>query len=147
MNHIQIIVGLGILVNKKNEILITQRYDPGNPQIHLRWQLPGGGVEFGETVEEAVVREMKEEVSVDVTLLHHPPVIGTSIWEYPGKKIQCFLFGYMCRADGQNITIGCTETSDFTWIRPDDIEQYDCLPKAKEFIEQAKKMMKMDILH
>ena len=147
MNHIQIIVGLGILINEKDEILITQRYDPGNPKIHLKWQLPGGGVEFGETVEQAVIREMKEEVCVDVTLLGFPPVVGTSIWEYPGEKVQCFLIGYLCRADGQNITIGCTETSDFTWIRPDDIETYDCLPKAKEFILQAKKMMKMDILH
>lgn len=142
MNNVQIIVGLGILVNEKGRILITQRYDPSNPKIHLKWQLPGGGVEFGETVEEAVVREMKEEVSVDVTLLHHPPIIGMSIWEYPGKKIQCFLIGYMCRADGQRITIGCEETSDYAWIKPDDIETYDCLPKAKEFIEQAKMMMK-----
>jgi len=61
MKQKQIIVGLGILVNVKNEVLITQRYDPGNEKTHMKWQVPGGKVEFGETVKEAVVREMKEE--------------------------------------------------------------------------------------
>lgn len=137
MKHIQIIVGLGILVNEKGEILITQRFDPSNPRIHLKWQLPGGGVEFGETVEEAVIREMKEEVDVDVTLLDAPPVVATSLWTYPDKKMHCVLIGFLCQADGQSVRITCSETGEFAWIRPEKISSYDCLPKAREFIEKA----------
>jgi 8-oxo-dGTP diphosphatase len=144
IKQIQVLVGIGILVNKDGNVLITQRHDPTHTQVHLRWQLPGGKVEFGETVQEAIVREMKEEVSVDVTLLDHPPIVGSSIWLYPGKKVQCILIGYLCHAHDQKIVIGCEETGDFTWIDPDDIKRYECLPLAREFVLYAKNYFSQD---
>ncbi|MHA1215030.1 MAG: NUDIX domain-containing protein [Candidatus Hodarchaeales archaeon] len=54
----------GILVNPANEILLIKRK---SQTFYGYWAIPGGGVEEHETVEEALIREMKEEVNVNVT--------------------------------------------------------------------------------
>jgi ADP-ribose pyrophosphatase len=61
-------VGVGALIlNDKNEFLMvlrseTSRVEPGT------WMIPGGGVDFGEKLEDAVKREVKEEIGVDIEL-------------------------------------------------------------------------------
>lgn len=61
-------VGCGCLIlNDKNEVLLLKRSMKCKTDRGM-WSRPGGTVEFGETVEEAVKREMKEEVNADVEL-------------------------------------------------------------------------------
>ncbi len=61
-------VGCGCLIlNEMNEVLLVRRSMTCKTDRGI-WSRPGGGVEFGETFEQAVVREMKEEVGVDVKL-------------------------------------------------------------------------------
>lgn len=143
MRQIQIIVGIGILVSHDGKVLITKRYDPSQPEAHLKWQLPGGKVEFGETIQEAVIREMQEEVSVTVTIPNYPPIVGSSLWKHPTIHVQCMLIGFICRADGQTVTISCEETSDFAWINPAEIAQRDRLPQALEFVMHAEGYIRM----
>jgi len=101
-----------------------------------RWK-----VEFGETVKEAVVREMKEEVMVDVAIPDYPPMIYSSVWKHPNVYVQCLLIGYICTAHGQKVKIGCEETAEFRWIKPNDILKLDRLPKRKEFVQDVEKLM------
>lgn len=57
-------VGLGImLLNEFDEVLVSQRFHEGHP-FHLRWQFPGGYLEFGETFEECAAREVWEECAI-----------------------------------------------------------------------------------
>src|SRR4051812_5500050 len=59
-------VGVGaIVLNDKNEVLLQLRINP--PEAGF-WSLPGGRVELGEPIEQTVVREVKEEVGLDVTV-------------------------------------------------------------------------------
>lgn len=65
-------VGIGvIIVNKKNEILIGKRIGTFVP----KYSIPGGGLEVGETFEEAAIREIKEETNLTIT---NPQVIGVT---------------------------------------------------------------------
>jgi len=62
-------VGCGVLiVNDKNETLLLKRNEKCRNEAGT-WSRPGGTVEFGETVEQALVREIKEELDVDLELV------------------------------------------------------------------------------
>src|SRR3989344_3979737 len=74
MRHKQIIAALGIIINDEGQFLITLRNDPDNPRAHHKWEIPGGGVEDGETFEQAVIREVKEEIGVVIELLPYPSI-------------------------------------------------------------------------
>ncbi|MEA2053695.1 MAG: NUDIX hydrolase [Candidatus Thermoplasmatota archaeon] len=54
----------GVVIKDKKILLIKRKNDP----FKGRWALPGGFVEYGETVEEAVVREVKEETGLETTV-------------------------------------------------------------------------------
>ena len=58
-------MGAGAVVHKKDKVLLLRRKNPPNQG---RWALPGGLVELGETVEEAALREVKEETGLEVRI-------------------------------------------------------------------------------
>ena len=64
VGHMPIILNAcaGIVLNDRNEILIQERAKGG-------WGLPGGYLEFGETYEEAIIREMKEDSGLDIEII------------------------------------------------------------------------------
>jgi 8-oxo-dGTP diphosphatase len=57
---------VGVVVLKSDEVLLVRR---GTPPRLGQWSLPGGRIEFGETVEAAALRELKEETGVEAELL------------------------------------------------------------------------------
>ncbi|HSX16685.1 MAG TPA: NUDIX domain-containing protein [Patescibacteria group bacterium] len=62
-------VGVGVMIfNDKGELLLTKR-GQGAKNERGCWEVPGGGVEFGETLAQAAVREAKEEMGIDVTVV------------------------------------------------------------------------------
>ncbi len=63
-------IGIGcgaLIINENNETLLLKRTDKSRNQAGF-WSKPGGGVEFGEKVEDAVRREVKEELGIDIEL-------------------------------------------------------------------------------
>lgn len=63
-------IGVGVgafILNDKNEFLMLLRSENCKNE-HNKWMIPGGGVDFNETLEEAIVREVKEEIAVDIKL-------------------------------------------------------------------------------
>ena len=49
-----------------HEILLSMRRAPGVVGLDQRWELPGGKIEFGETPEQAIVREIQEELGITI---------------------------------------------------------------------------------
>ena len=66
-----------VVIERDGKFLLTKRHEVSNEGEpgwgHDMWQLPGGGVEWNETPEEAAVREAKEEIGVDVKLIKLVP--------------------------------------------------------------------------
>lgn len=61
--------GVGAMIfNDRGELLLTKRGKAAKNERGC-WEIPGGSIEFGETMAEAVVREVKEEIGVDVTVV------------------------------------------------------------------------------
>jgi ADP-ribose pyrophosphatase YjhB (NUDIX family) len=70
MSHIRIRTGIAV-INQQNQILLVPHYI--NSKIH--WYLPGGGVEFLESIENAAIREFKEETGFKVKLISEPQIV------------------------------------------------------------------------
>jgi 8-oxo-dGTP diphosphatase len=138
----QIIVVLGLAVDDKGNFLITQRYDPKVPKAHLKWQIPGGEVEFGEDPKDTLHREMIEEIGAEVKIVAPIPHIASTMWEIERQNVQVILFGYLVKIrSNQQINIENEETADYRWIRTKEIERYDRLPATDRFIFAAQKYL------
>ncbi|WP_133408345.1 8-oxo-dGTP diphosphatase MutT [Parashewanella tropica] len=75
-------VAVGVIINSQNQILIAKRHK----HLHQggKWEFPGGKVEKGETTSEALIRELKEEVDLDVE--NTTPFMELS-FDYPDKQV------------------------------------------------------------
>jgi mutator protein MutT len=68
-------VGIGaVILNPEGKILLSKR-GPKARNERGKWEFPGGGVEFGDTMEMTVKREMQEELGIEIELHDHLPVI------------------------------------------------------------------------
>ena len=76
-------VAAGILIDDRGRVLLMQRL-PGKHLAGL-WEFPGGKLEPGETVEQALVRELDEELDIEV--LGSEPLISLP-WRYPEKTVR-----------------------------------------------------------
>ena len=77
----KIVIGiLGLPINRQHQFYLTRRDKPGKPAWHNKWQVAGGGLEFGETPEQTLVREMKEELQVDIKIIYPLPILNSQVW-------------------------------------------------------------------
>lgn len=106
----------GLIVNASNELLLVRRArDPGKGQ----WGLPGGFVDRGETIEQALEREVYEETQLRLVseelFLTYP-----NHYNYHGVLSQVIDLFYICRAvDTEDIKLEPTELDAFVWAEPD----------------------------
>lgn len=110
------------LIWDNDRFLICQR--PANKARPLLWEYVGGKVEPGETKEEALVRECKEELDITVSV---GSVFFDVIHEYPDITIHLTLFNATV-VDGM---IKLLEHNDYRWITPKEIPKYEFCPADK----------------
>lgn len=113
----QILVDAAIF-NKKGKVLLIQQTKKGRQP--LRWGLPGGHVEENESPEQATIREVKEEVGLDIQLTNF---IHAEILEvYDGSEY--ILITYKAKAKDLNILkIDSREVNDYGWFDLKDIKK------------------------
>ncbi len=79
MNKKTIFVFKGILFNNENKILIDNRKEEGLEGANGKWEVPGGKIEFGESPEDAVKRELLEETGYNVKVKDIVPYTNVSL--------------------------------------------------------------------
>lgn len=155
MSNKIVVAALGLPISKDGKkVLLTQRHAPGNPAWHNKWQIAGGGVEFGEIMEDAVIREMYEELYVRATIIHKHPIVKTSIWyaDESDEKMdtQVILITYLVIIGDQIPDLSHDpdwETSAYKWYTLDEVRVLDCLPLTIPTVEEAFKLLNLhDIL-
>ena len=107
------------LIWKDNRFMICQR--PSHKARGLLWEFVGGKVESGETKEQALIRECKEELDI---LLSIGDVFMEVVHEYPDLTVHLTLFNATI-AEGKPQKL---EHNDIQWIVPSEIPNYEFCP-------------------
>jgi 8-oxo-dGTP diphosphatase len=110
-----------------DKFMICQR--PANKARALLWEFVGGKVESGETKEQALVRECKEELNI---LLSVGDVFIDVVHEYPDITVHLTLFNATI-AEGEPHKL---EHNDIKWITPSEISNYEFCPADKEILNK-----------
>ncbi len=115
------------LIWEAGNFLICQR--PAGKARGLLWEFVGGKVEPGETKEEALVRECREELGVTVSV---GGVFMDVVHAYPDLTVHLTLF-WASIAEGVPRLL---EHNDMQWIAPGDIPKYEFCPADVEILRQ-----------
>lgn len=123
------------LIWNHDRFLICQR--PAHKARALLWEFVGGKVEAGETKEEALVRECKEELDILVAV---DDVFMEVEHVYPDLTVHLTLFNSRVM-DG---TLKLLEHHDAAWITVDEIDAYDFCPADEEILQKLKYTQKIN---
>ena len=119
------------IIKENDTILATRR---GYGEFIIMWEFPGGKIEIGETREEALMREIKEELSITISI---DQFVTTIDYDYPNFHLtmHCFL----CTQVNGIFTLN--EHNDAKWIHPSELNELDWLPADIEILEELKKLL------
>lgn len=115
-------VAVAVIINSNSEILIAKRHQ----HLHQggKWEFPGGKIEADESVETAIVRELKEEVALDVHSVLPMMVLD---FDYGDKQVTlhiCKVVNFSGQALG-------AEQQEIRWIAVSDLNNYQ-FPEANQ---------------
>ena len=126
MENKPIVDVVGAVVRDGDRVLMAQRPE-GKAQTGL-WEFPGGKVEPGETPEEALARECREELLLEIEA---PRVITSVIHRYPGMTIRLILVE--CRARPGSVPVP-QEGQAVGWYRAADLDSLPLCPADRELL-------------
>ncbi len=132
----QIIIACGVLV-KDVKVLLDLRNEPILPGSHMKWELPGGKIEWGETPEQALEREFEEETGIIVKATDLISVYS-SIWEYPDKIQQVIVINYKCEYIGEGNKKLDAKIGDIRWFSWDETKTLDLLLGVRGTLDLVK---------
>lgn len=118
-----------IIRNDEGRILIAQR-NLKKSQGGL-WEFPGGKIEPNETKEEAIVREIKEELNMDII---YDSYFDEKVYEYTDKTIRLIALNCLMIGDSYEIL----EHEQVKWISLDEFKDYEFAPADVYFVDRIK---------
>jgi ADP-ribose pyrophosphatase YjhB (NUDIX family) len=124
-------VGVGALIVRGSSILLVKRRNPPNAG---KWSVPGGLVELGETAEDAIRREVHEELGIRIELGKVFKVGSNIELDESGKvKYHFVIVDFVARPLRGRIRLN-DESSDYGWFGTGDVGRLDMAPKTREVV-------------
>lgn len=119
-------------INEKKKVFATEK---GYGEFEGWWEFPGGKIEKGETPQQALIREIKEELNVELRI---GDLIRTIEYDYSSfhLSMEC----YWCELLGEEVTL--LEAKSAKWLTKEELFDIKWLPADKEIIDTIKKQMK-----
>lgn len=128
MNRIEVVAAI---IRKEDKIFVTQR---GYGEWKDWWEFPGGKIEPGETFENALKREILEELSTDINI---NKFFCTVDYDYP--KFHLTMHCYLCSL--QNDAMHLNEHEAARWLSKNELDSVKWLPADIEIIKQLKQIL------
>lgn len=128
------IVGVGAIILKRDRILMAQR---GKDPLKGWWSLPGGALEIGESLKDAVCREVREETGLEIRPLGVFEVFERIMRDATGApEYHYVLIDYMCRVTGGTLRAG-DDVCRVEWVRRGDLPTLQITEGTLGVIEKA----------
>lgn len=126
MKELEVCVGI---LHNKNQFLIGKR--KANDKFGGKWEFPGGKIDEGELPEECIIRELKEELNIDVLSLNH-----YNSYVQNSKNIKLIIHSFIInKYDGKP---SMHEHDNLEWVEIKDIHGYDMIAKDIPLINRLK---------
>jgi ADP-ribose pyrophosphatase YjhB (NUDIX family) len=127
-------VGVGALVFHRGRILLVER---AREPLKGYWSIPGGVVEVGELLEDAVRREVLEETGLDVNPLSVFEIFERIIRDADGRtEYHYVLIDYLCRVV-RGTACAADDVCRLAWVKRNDISSYQLTEGTSAVIEKA----------
>jgi len=128
----QPVIVVAAVILDGGRVLLTQR--PGGTHLAGAWEFPGGKLEAGESPEEALVREIREEIGCAIAV---DDILDVTFWRYPAKDV--LLLFYRAR-----IVAGAVEdlgVAAHAWVAPDGLDAYEFPPADVRVVEKLRALL------
>ena len=117
------------IIIKEGKIFITQR---GYGEFKDTWEFPGGKLEKGESPEDCIVREIKEELDADIKIIKY---LNTIEYTYP--TFHLIMHNFICKLKSCHMSLLEHEAAKFVDVN--ELDSIDFLPADKLILEDIKK--------
>jgi 8-oxo-dGTP diphosphatase len=115
------------IIHKDDKILIAQR--AVDDECGMLWEFPGGKLEEGETLEECIIREIREELNLDIEIID---IFDTSVYRYDSQDIEFTVFNV--RVVGGKLKLNVH--NKVKWVEISQLRNYDFMPADIGFVEK-----------
>jgi 8-oxo-dGTP diphosphatase len=128
------IVGVGaVIVEAGRVLLVKRRYEP----LAGRWSIPGGTLELGETLEDGVAREMREETGLEIEVGPVIEVFDRIMFDAERRvRYHFVLVDYLCWPIAGDLQAG-SDVDEAVLVDPEGLDAYDLTAKARAVIARA----------
>ena len=127
------LVGTGALILQDGKLLLIRRgAQPGQG----KWSIPGGLVELGENVQDAMVRETKEEVGLDVEAVKLMDVFDSVTLDDQGRiQYHFVVVNFLVRVVGGTVRTA-SDILEARWVRVEEVEKFTLTDSFRRFFEK-----------
>ena len=115
MKHIEVVAGV---IEHDGKILCMERAQGKYDYVSFKWEFPGGKIEVGESKEDALRRELREEMEMDVEIISH---FLDVYHEYPDFSMN--MYSFRCKAKSKDFKMNVH--NDFKWLEKDELKTLD----------------------
>ena len=117
------------VIERDGKLLITRR--PEGSHLSGLWEFPGGKPQPGETFEQALRREIDEELGAEVSVGER---IETIEWQYPDKRVRLVFFRCDVRGEPRPL-----EGQEMAWVTPAELPRYEFPPADAALIQRLRR--------
>lgn len=130
----RIVVGVGAIITSGDRVLLARR---GHPPAEGAWSIPGGRVELGETLPEALRREIQEECCLDVTV-HDVAIVLDRITRRPdGALVSHYLIVDFWATAANERARASSDAAAVGWFTLDEIRRLPTTTNLASYLEEA----------